>query len=185
MDVARYRMICLVRIIIISIRDAELFSETAVGSPLHTLSKIIWCSRWFCNPLPIVRMCIALLAVAKVWLLLDIEWFVLFLQCLKVMLWIFISIYKLKCSISVKFHHLRRPGTEIKIVCVMSNTAKCAASNASIVVHSVHWLITWWYCRIKFEKNIAAIVITTNQTVYVVFYCRVARIYLIHHGHKG
>ena len=92
------------------------------------------------------------------WLLLDIEWFVLFLQCLKVMLWIFISIYMLKFSISVKFYHLRRPGTNDKIVCVMSNSDKCSASNATTVMHNVHLLITWWQWRIKFDLNIVTIV---------------------------
>ena len=33
--------------------------------------KIIWCYRWFCNPLLILRMRIALFAVAEGWLMLD------------------------------------------------------------------------------------------------------------------
>ena len=59
----------------------ELFFETAVGYTASYFVKIIWCSRWFCNPPPplISRLCIALFAVAEGWLLLDIGWFVLFL----------------------------------------------------------------------------------------------------------
>ena len=41
--------------------------------------KIIWRSRWFCNPRLFLRLCIALFAVTEWWLLLNIEWFVLFL----------------------------------------------------------------------------------------------------------
>ena len=41
---------------------------------------IIWCSRWFCNPHPILRLFIALFAVAEGLLLLDIGWFVLFFE---------------------------------------------------------------------------------------------------------
>ena len=48
-----------------------------VGCTASNFIKIIWCSRWFCNP-PILRLCIALFAVAEGWLLLDIGWFVLF-----------------------------------------------------------------------------------------------------------
>ena len=66
---------------IISIPDEELFSETAVGCTASYFVKIIWCSRWFCKPPPpILRLCIALFAVAEGWLLLDIGWFVLFLE---------------------------------------------------------------------------------------------------------
>ena len=77
----RYRLIQTVRFIdlIISIPDEELFSETTVGCTASYFVKVIWCSRWFCTP-PILRLCIALFAVAEGWLLLDIGWFVLFLS---------------------------------------------------------------------------------------------------------
>ena len=52
---------------------------TAVGSIDSYFVKIIWCSRWFCNPNP-MRLCLALFVVAEGWLLLDIGWFVLFWQ---------------------------------------------------------------------------------------------------------
>ena len=39
-----------------------------------------------CNPPPILRLCIALFAVAEGWLLLDIGWFVLFLSKLTITL---------------------------------------------------------------------------------------------------
>ena len=63
------------------IPDEELFSETAVRNTASYFVKIIWCSRWFCNP-PILRLCYALFAVAEGWLLLDIGWFVLFFTIL-------------------------------------------------------------------------------------------------------
>ena len=67
--------------------DEELFSQTVVGCTASYFVKIIWCSRWFCNP-PILRVCIALFAVAEGWLLLDIGWFILFMikswRCLSI-----------------------------------------------------------------------------------------------------
>ena len=38
---------------IVSIADEELFSETAVGCTGPYFVLIIWCSRWFCSPLPL------------------------------------------------------------------------------------------------------------------------------------
>ena len=40
-------------VLIISIPDEELFSETAVGCTASYFVKIIWCFRWFCNPPPL------------------------------------------------------------------------------------------------------------------------------------
>ena len=78
----RYMLIQTVWLIvkIISIPDEELFSEKAVGCTASYFVKIIWCSCWFCYPLPILRLNIAYFAVAEGWLLLDIGWFVLFLH---------------------------------------------------------------------------------------------------------
>ena len=66
------------------------FPKRQLGTPLHNLSNIyilvevsiyiIVCSRWFYSLSPNLRQCIALYAVAKGWLLLDIGWFVLFWQ---------------------------------------------------------------------------------------------------------
>ena len=81
----RYMLIQTVRLIvwIISIPDEELFSEAVVGCTASYFVKIIWLSRWFCNPPPpMLRLYIALFAVAEGWLLLDIGWFVLFLTYL-------------------------------------------------------------------------------------------------------
>ena len=39
-------------VLIISIPDEELFSETAVGCTASYFVKIIWCSCWFCKPPP-------------------------------------------------------------------------------------------------------------------------------------
>ena len=47
------------------VQDITLFYDVPVG---------------FVNPLPILRLCIALFAVAEGWLLLDIGWFVLFFK---------------------------------------------------------------------------------------------------------
>ena len=57
-------------VLIISMPGEELFSETTVG----TLSKlyIYDVPVGFVIPLPILRLCIALFAVAEGWLLLDI-----------------------------------------------------------------------------------------------------------------
>ena len=54
------------------------FFETYVGCTASYFVKIILCSRWYCNPHHILRLCIALFEVAEGWLLLDIGWFVLF-----------------------------------------------------------------------------------------------------------
>ena len=81
----RYVLIQTVRFIvyIISIPDEKLFSVTAVGCITSYFVKIIWCSRWLSTPPPILRLYIALFAVAEGWLLLDIGGFVLFLKKLK------------------------------------------------------------------------------------------------------
>ena len=49
-------------------------------APLHTLSKLYDVPVGFVLPPPILRLNIAYFAVAEGWLLLDIEWFVLFLH---------------------------------------------------------------------------------------------------------
>ena len=54
------------------------FPKRPSGAPLHIFFKIIRCSRWFCNPVPNLRLCIALFAVAEGLLLTDIGWCVLF-----------------------------------------------------------------------------------------------------------
>ena len=76
----RYMLIQTVwlNVLIISIPDEELFSETAVGCTASYFVKIIWCSCWFWTPPPILRLSIAYFAVAEGWLLLVIGWFVLF-----------------------------------------------------------------------------------------------------------
>ena len=66
------------------------FPKRQSGTALHNLSNIyilvevsiyiIVCSRWFYSLSPHLRQFIALYAVAKGWLLLDIGWFVLFWQ---------------------------------------------------------------------------------------------------------
>ena len=68
---------------LISIPDEELFSETYVGAPLHTLSKLYDVPVGLvAPPPPHLRQCIALYAVVEGWLLLDIELFVLFFYIL-------------------------------------------------------------------------------------------------------
>ena len=64
---------------IISILDEELFSEAPSGAPLHTLSKWYDVSVGFVGPLPHLRQCIALFAIAEERLLRDIDFF--FLCC--------------------------------------------------------------------------------------------------------
>ena len=61
---------------IIRIPDEDFFSKRASGASLHTLSKLYDVPVGFVSPL--LRQCIAIFAVAEVWLLLDIGWFVLF-----------------------------------------------------------------------------------------------------------
>ena len=53
------------------------------GAPLPTLSNLYDVPVVFLTPPPILRLGIALFAVAKGWLLLDIGWFVLFLGFLQ------------------------------------------------------------------------------------------------------
>ena len=54
------------------------FPKRPLCAPLHTLSKLYDFPVGFVNPPPTLRLSIALFAVAEVWLLLDIGWFVLF-----------------------------------------------------------------------------------------------------------
>ena len=81
-DLCWYILIQTVRfiVLIINIPDEKLFSETAVGAALHTLSKFYDVPVVFVYPLPILRLRIALFAIYEGWLLLNIEWFVLFLD---------------------------------------------------------------------------------------------------------
>ena len=62
---------------IISSPDEELFSEIYIGCTTLYFVYILLCSRWFCIP-PLLRQCIVIFVVAEGWLLLDIEWFILF-----------------------------------------------------------------------------------------------------------
>ena len=67
--------------IIISIPNEELFSKTAVGALLHTLSKLYDVPVGLVTPTPPpLRLCISLFAIAEGWLLLNIGWFVLFMN---------------------------------------------------------------------------------------------------------
>ena len=54
------------------------FPKRPSDAPLHTLSKSYDFPVGLITPPPILRLCIALFAVADWWLLLDIGWFVLF-----------------------------------------------------------------------------------------------------------
>ena len=56
------------------------FSKRTSGAPLHTLSKLYDVPVGFVAPLPHFRQWIALFAMAEEWLLLNIRWFVLFLD---------------------------------------------------------------------------------------------------------
>ena len=61
------------------------FPKRPSGAPLHTLSKLYDVPVGFVTPPhPILRLNIAYFAVAEGWLLLDIGWFVLFLQFIPV-----------------------------------------------------------------------------------------------------
>ena len=91
----------------------EEFSETSVVYTATYFLKILGCSRWFCIPHPHLRQCIALFAVAEGWLLLDIGWFVLFLDICQLFMW-------LVCFIMTKWgwgHHTldkcRKPTEDI------------------------------------------------------------------------
>ena len=54
------------------------FPKRPSGAPLHTLSKYYGIPIGFVTPF--LRLCLALFAVAEGWMLLGIDWFVLFIQ---------------------------------------------------------------------------------------------------------
>ena len=76
----RYMLIQTVRLMstLLASLMRNYFPKRPSGAPIHTLSNLYDVPVGFVTPPPILRLCIALFAVAEGWLLLDIGWFVLF-----------------------------------------------------------------------------------------------------------
>ena len=78
LDVCNYKLFRSLSKLLASLMS-NYFPKRPSGAPLLTLSKLCDASVWFCTtPPPILKLCIALFAVAEGWLLLDIGLFVLF-----------------------------------------------------------------------------------------------------------